>query len=149
MKLPRRWVTRCESPSLLPFFLQKGRQREREMGGRFILSFVWTKPKAKPLSACPLSLTVFLWSFFLSFLWVLWNLPSLSSAPLTNAALKCNGVWDAGYGVNYLWTEPVTGMISLSLVIRIVWKLLLERRGQRKRAIGKETGTEREERNKE
>lgn len=51
--------------------------------------------------------------------------------------------------MNYLWTEPVAGMISLSLVIRIVWKLLLERRGLRKRAIGKETGTEREERNKE
>lgn len=56
---------------------------------------------------------------------------------LTNVALKCNEVWNGSCGYNYPRTGPVTGMISLSLAIRIgcvnesAWGRMTVRSGDR------------------
>lgn len=77
----------------------------------------------------------FLCSCQLSFFSSRWEafrvLPPAES--LTNVALKCNEVWNGSCGYNYPRTGPVTGMISLSLAIRIgcekgsAWGRVMER----------------------
>lgn len=121
MKLPRRCVTHCDSksPSVYPHISLK---KKRMMGGGLIVSPLGITPNMESVLYFPLflSLSLFLTAFLLS-RWEAFRVLPLAES-LTNVALKCNEVWNGSCGYNYPRTGAVTGMISLSLAIRIGYK---------------------------
>lgn len=109
------------------------------MGGLIVFP-LGINPNMVSLSSIPLFFSVFLcscWLFFsLSSRWEAFRVLPLAQS-LTNVALKCNEVWNGSCGYNYPRTGPVTGMISLSLAIRIgcvnesAWGRMMVRSGDR------------------
>lgn len=123
-------MTHCDSSSPFSSSLRCWEKKKKVMGGGLIvtppginLNIVSPSSSSLFFSSLPLFLPGF--SFFLSL-----SLPPPSSRreafktlplaeSLTNVALKCNEVWNGSCGYNYPPTGPVTGMISLSLAIRM------------------------------
>lgn len=104
--------------SSLSLHLKKEKQRVEGWSHSF-----WNQNKygVCPLflsSSLPLSLPLFLLAFFPSSRWEAFRVLPMAES-LTNVALKCNEVWNGSCGYNYPRTGAVTGMISLSLAIRM------------------------------
>lgn len=92
------------------------------MGGGLIVTPLGINPNMVSLSSVSLFFSPFLCSCRLFSppppRWEAFRVLPLAES-LTNVALKCNEVWNGSCGYNYPRTGPVTGMISLSLAIRI------------------------------
>lgn len=117
MKLPWRCVTHCDSSSPL---LYPSISRKKVKGGGLIVTPLGIKPNTESVLYFSLFLALPLRSHFFSFSsrWEAFRVLPLAKS-LTNVALKCNEVWNGSCGYNYPRTGAVTGMISLSLAIRI------------------------------
>lgn len=105
----------------ISFSLSLHLQKKKAMGGGLIVTPLGINPNMESVLyfslflSLALSLPAF---FFLSFRWEAFRVLPLAES-LTNVALKCNEVWNGSCGYNYPRTGAVTGMISLSLAIRI------------------------------
>lgn len=133
MKLPRRCVTHCDSSSssLYPSISR------RKVRWRTDSHSTWNLTK---YGVCPLSLSFPLppslaTGFYFFSRWEAFRVLPLAES-LTNVALKCNEVWNGSCGYNYPRTGAVTGMISLSLAIRISYEWGRARRRGRDGEIG-------------
>lgn len=130
-------MTHCDSSS--PFLHPSISGKKWWVGGLIVFP-LGINPNMVSLSSIPLFFSVFLCScclfFFLSSRWEAFRVLPLAES-LTNVALKCNEVWNGSCGYNYPRTGPVTGMISLSLAIRIgcvnesAWGRMMVRSGDR------------------
>lgn len=94
-------------------------QKKKWVGGEVIVSPLGIKPnRVYPLLLSFLLPSSVHNSFFSLPRWEGFRVLPLAKS-LTNVALKCNEVWNGSCGYNYLRTWAVSGMISLSLAIRI------------------------------
>lgn len=125
MKLPRRCVTHCDS--LSPFLYPSISRREWWVEDWLSLhsesNQIWSLSSSSLFSSPSLCSC----RLFFPSRWEAFRVLPLAES-LTNVALKCNEVWNGSCGYNYRRTGAVTGMISLSLAIRIGCE-----RGERKR----------------
>lgn len=103
--------------------LHLGDIQKKVLGGELIVTPLGIRPNR----VCPFLLSFLLPSsvhnsfFFSLSRWEGFRvLPPAKS--LTNVALKCNEVWNGSCGYNYPRTWAVSGMISLSLAIRISYE---------------------------